>query len=174
VVDQSTTAGVDDDGRREPATDRPEDSSDGARGPGGPIGRRIDHVGVAVRDIGKAMTWWTEKLGLDATHVDDVLDGSIRLAYLDAGGSTIQLLQPLRPGPLADWLDAHGEGLHHLCFLVDDLPAALDAIQDEGERRIYPGGRGADVCFIHDAPCGVVLELTEATSPDWRPNPPGR
>jgi methylmalonyl-CoA/ethylmalonyl-CoA epimerase len=140
--------------------------------PDGRIGRRIDHVGVAVRDVATSIGWWTERLGLDAAHVEDVLDGSIRLAYLDGGGSTIQLLQPLRPGPLADWLEGHGEGLHHVCFLVDDIPAALDALHDEGERRIYPGGRGADVCFIRDTPCGVVVELTEASPPEWRPRRP--
>jgi methylmalonyl-CoA/ethylmalonyl-CoA epimerase len=154
------------------ATDIPQPLADGTPRRERRLGRRIDHVGVAVRDIASSLAWWTDRLGLVTAHVEDVLDASIRLAYLDAADSTIQLLQPLRAGPLADWLDTHGEGLHHLCFLADDIPAALDAIRDKGDRRIYPGGRGADVCFIDATPCGVVLELTEASSSDGRPRPP--
>jgi methylmalonyl-CoA epimerase len=138
---------------------------------GDPVGpaRRIDHVGVVVKDVHEAATWWTRRLGLTLVHVADVLEQSIRLAYLDVGDTTIQLVQPLRPGPIADWLDRHGEGLHHVCFLVDDLSRTLDALDDRGGRSIYLGGRGADVCFVDEAPCGVLVELTEATDPAWIP-----
>ncbi len=133
------------------------------------LARRLDHVGIVVRDVGAATRWWTERLGLELVHVADVLDGSIRLAYLDLGDTTLQLVQPLGPGPLTDWLDVHGEGLHHVCFLVDDVPATLDALEDQGRRFVYLGGRGADVCFIGETPCNVLVELTEPTDAAWVP-----
>ncbi|OGO59564.1 MAG: hypothetical protein A2V85_06470 [Chloroflexi bacterium RBG_16_72_14] len=98
-----------------------------------------------------------------------MLDGTIRLAYLDLGDTTIQLVQPLRNGAISEWLDLHGEGLHHICFLVDDVTRTLDALDDQGRRFTYLGGRGADVCFIDEAPCGVLVELTEASDPAWTP-----
>jgi methylmalonyl-CoA/ethylmalonyl-CoA epimerase len=131
--------------------------------------RRIDHIGVVVGDVHEASQWWIGRLGMTLMHVADVLDGAIRLAYLDLGDTTIQLVQPLRGGALRDWLDLHGEGLHHVCFLVDDLTRTLDALDDRGQRATYLGGRGADVCFIDETPCGVLVELTEPTDPAWRP-----
>jgi methylmalonyl-CoA/ethylmalonyl-CoA epimerase len=134
-----------------------------------PLVQRLDHVGVVVRDISVSAPWWTARLGLELVHVADVLDGSVRLAYLDAGDTTVQLVQPLRPGTLADWLEANGEGLHHVCFLANGaLDEALDALDDRGSRHIYLGGRGAHVGFLSDAPCGVFIELTEPTAADWR------
>lgn len=132
-----------------------------------PLGRRVDHVGVIVRDVQAASGWWTAEMGLQLVHVADVLDGTVRLAYLDAGDTTIQLVQPLAAGPVADWLAAHGEGLHHICLLVDSIPSTLDSLGDRGRRFIYRGGRGADVCFIEATPCSVLVELTEATEVDW-------
>jgi methylmalonyl-CoA epimerase len=131
--------------------------------------RRLDHVGVVCHDVQAAARWWTERLDLSLVHVADVLDGAVRLAYLDAGDTTIQLVQPLRSGPLMDWLDRKGEGLHHVCFLVDSISGTLDALDDAGRRFIYLGGRGADVCFIDETPCSVLVELTEPTDPAWVP-----
>jgi catechol 2,3-dioxygenase-like lactoylglutathione lyase family enzyme len=114
--------------------------------------------------------WWTDRLGMTLVHVTDVLDGTIRLAYLDLGETTIQLVQPLRAGPLTEWLDANGEGLHHVCFLVDgDVRDALQRLDDQGARHVYLGGRGADVCFLDETPCGVLIELTEVTAATWSP-----
>jgi methylmalonyl-CoA/ethylmalonyl-CoA epimerase len=135
----------------------------------GAVVRRVDHVGIVVRDIEAASREWTEGLGLSLVHVADVLDRSVRLAYLDAGDTTIQLVQPLEPGALTEWLETHGEGLHHVCFLVDDVPAALDALADGGRRFVYLGGRGADVAFIGATPCNVLVELTEAADASWTP-----
>jgi methylmalonyl-CoA/ethylmalonyl-CoA epimerase len=148
--------------------DEPVDRSDGfAGGTAAPLARRVDHVGIVVRDVTEAARWWTERLGLDLVHVADVLDGTVRLAYLDLGDTTLQLVQPLEPGPLADWLTERGEGLHHICFLVDSVPSTLDALDDRGRRFVYLGGRGADVCFIGETPCSVLVELTEPTDPAW-------
>jgi methylmalonyl-CoA/ethylmalonyl-CoA epimerase len=125
------------------------------------VARRIDHVGIIVHDVEAAATYWVEALGFHRTEAVDVLEGSIRLAYLDVGDSTVQLVEPRRSGPLADYLERNGEGLHHICFLVDDIHAALGELGEEPRFPPYPGGRGAKVCFITTTPCGVLVELTE-------------
>jgi methylmalonyl-CoA epimerase len=132
------------------------------RGPG--RFRRIDHIGVVVHDIDAAAHAWAPGLGFRLAHVADVLDGTVRLAYLDIGDTTLQLVQPLAPGALAEWLAAHGEGLHHICLEVDAIPAALDGLDDRGARFIYRGGRGSDVCFLGEPRCGVLVELTEPST----------
>jgi methylmalonyl-CoA/ethylmalonyl-CoA epimerase len=131
-----------------------------------PIVRRIDHVGVAVRDITTSLRYYVDVLGM--TLSDDVIlsDGSARLAYLEAGDTTLQLVQPLLPGPVADHLAVLGEGLHHVCFTVDSLDAALHALPgDEPNDGIYIGGRQCRVSFIRARPNGLVVELTEMLPP---------
>jgi methylmalonyl-CoA/ethylmalonyl-CoA epimerase len=131
-------------------------------GSGHGIARRIDHVGVAVHDISMAIPYYVDILGMRVSL--DVLldDGSARLAYLEAGDTTLQLVQPLSPGPVADFLAAHGEGLHHICFAVDDIVEALTSLpSNESLNAIYLGGRQCRVSFIGAKPNGVVVELTE-------------
>jgi methylmalonyl-CoA/ethylmalonyl-CoA epimerase len=130
-----------------------------------PIVRRIDHVGVAVFDIDAAVTYYTDVLGLRLS-VDTLLsDGSTRLAYLEAADTTIQLIQPLRPGSLADFLAASGEGLHHICLAVTgELETALSDVFDESPDGIYIGGRNCRVSFVGARPNNVLIELTEEAS----------
>jgi methylmalonyl-CoA/ethylmalonyl-CoA epimerase len=127
-----------------------------------PIVRRIDHVGVAVLDIDTAVTYYTNVLGMRLS-VDTLLsDGSTRLAYLEAAETAIQLVQPLRPGPLADFLAANGEGLHHVCLAVTGgLESAIRDVFGESPDGIYVGGRNCRVSFVGFRPNNVLIELTE-------------
>jgi methylmalonyl-CoA/ethylmalonyl-CoA epimerase len=129
-----------------------------------PIVRRIDHVGVAVFDIDAAVTYYTDVLGMRLS-VDTLLsDGSTRLAYLEAADTTIQLIQPLRSGSLADFLAANGEGLHHICLAVTgELETALRDVFGESPEGIYLGGRNCRVSFVGSRPNNVLIELTEDT-----------
>lgn len=133
--------------------------SDGAHQP---IVRRIDHVGVAVVDIDAAVPYYTDVLGMRLS-VDTLLsDGSTRLAYLEAADTTIQLVQPLRPGSLADFLETNGEGLHHICLEVTGtLETALRDVFGESADGIYVGGRNCRVSFVGSRPNNVLIELTE-------------
>jgi methylmalonyl-CoA/ethylmalonyl-CoA epimerase len=127
-----------------------------------PVARRIDHVGVAVRDIETALPFYVDVLGMQVS-VDVILaDGSARLAYLEAGDTTLQLVQPLLPGSVADFLASHGEGLHHVCFAVADVVEALGSMPGkESTDGIYVGGRQCRVSFTSGRPNGVIVELTE-------------
>jgi methylmalonyl-CoA/ethylmalonyl-CoA epimerase len=127
-----------------------------------PLAKRIDHVGLVVRNIDESITFYVDVLGLTVSADVSLGDGSARLAYLESGDTTLQLVQPLRQGPLTDFLDAHGEGLHHVCFAVGDVIEALRALPDvEPEDGVYVGGRGCRVSFVRSRPNGLLLELTE-------------
>lgn len=130
------------------------------------IARRVDHVGIAVHDADASARHFAERFGMKISQVAELDDGSARLVYLEVGDSTVQLVQPLRDGPVARHLAEHGEGLHHVCFAVDALLPALAALPDEGDRAgtIYRGGRGCDVVFLEGRSAGVLVELTEPGS----------
>ncbi len=126
--------------------------------------RRIDHVGVVVRDMEAAITHFTSRYGLTLDQDWTEPSGRFRLVYLVAGATTLQLVMPFTAGPVTAFLDERGEGLHHVCIEVDDLDAAVAAAGGRIEADPYLGGRGARVCFLSDRSCGVLMELTEPTS----------
>jgi methylmalonyl-CoA/ethylmalonyl-CoA epimerase len=146
------------------STEEPVDASNGhAPGGGAAAARRIDHVGVIVRDVHASAREFVDRLGMTVTGVADLPDGTARLLYLEAGDTTLQLVQPLLPGSLADHLAENGEGLHHVCFAVAKLEPALARLEGEEDRvaGIYMGGRGCRVVFLGARSAGVLVELTE-------------
>lgn len=127
-----------------------------------PLARRIDHVGVLVRDVEISARYYADVFGLTISADATLDDGSARLVYLEAGDTTLQLIQPLQPGPAADYLDFRGEGLHHVCFAVGNVADALRHLPgEESLDGIYIGGRGCRVSFVAARPNGLIIELTE-------------
>jgi methylmalonyl-CoA/ethylmalonyl-CoA epimerase len=124
--------------------------------------RRIDHVAVLVRSTDDALRFYSERLGL-AVHSSEEIDAPhVRLTYLDAGNAYVQLVEPLDPtSPLGDWLNEHGEGLHHICFGVDNVPAAVAELSDPGSEVVLGSGRGRISSFVTAAGNGVRIECTE-------------
>lgn len=128
---------------------------------------RIDHVAIVVADLGVARQWYEEKLGwvsIGDEYVDAV---GVQVSYLRPSVTTrdepvtlLQLVQPVEPGPVLDHLVAHGEGMHHVCFAVDDIDSALDVL-GEDDAHVFAGGRKRLACFLGSRPSGVVIELTE-------------
>lgn len=123
--------------------------------------RRIDHVGVVVRDIDGALGSWTSGLGLTVVHDETVGEIATRLTYLtgdEPDDALLQLVQPLdEHAPVSGFLAEVGEGLHHVCFAVDHIPAALAAIGNE-DTPLFVGGRRRRCCFIAERP--TMFELS--------------
>ncbi|MGI9253886.1 MAG: VOC family protein [Thermomicrobiales bacterium] len=131
------------------------------------MGFSLDHVGVVVRDTTRAAEEFERKFGLTVVADEVLPDLGLRLTYLEGrSGFPVQLVCPLRPGPLMDHLDRHGEGQHHICFATDDIRAAAAALAPGVEVRFNRGGRDRLACFLPDATAGVVIELTE-TNPSF-------
>lgn len=120
----------------------------------------VDHVAVLVPDADAARSELGSRFGLTAVS-DERLDGpGARLVHLDAGNVDLQLVQPLGPGRLADDLDRQGPGLHHLCFGVPGLPAALASLGEPADGT-FRGGQGRPACFLTSRPAGLYVELIE-------------
>jgi methylmalonyl-CoA/ethylmalonyl-CoA epimerase len=126
---------------------------------------RIAHVGIAVPDLDAALAFYRDVLGL-TPHPPEQADGAT-IVSLPFGESEIELLAPITAdGPIARFLERRGPGIHHLCYRVADLDAALAACRAAGYRLIdeepRTGAGGRRIAFVHPkATAGILLELTE-------------
>jgi methylmalonyl-CoA/ethylmalonyl-CoA epimerase len=124
--------------------------------------RRLDHVAILVRSTDAALRYYEGELGLPVHSSEEIDSPHVRLTYLDAGNAFLQLVEPLDPASaLGAWLDERGEGLHHICFGVDDVPAAASALSD-GDRPALGSGRGRPSAFVATGDShGVRIECTQ-------------
>lgn len=128
-------------------------------------GTRIAHIGIAVRTLNELLPFWRDVLQMPEVPLDDS-DGA-RIAGVAAGDSLVELLEPGQPGsPIDKFIERRGPGIHHVCFAVDDLDAALARCRAAGVRLIDEtprrGAEGKRIAFLHPASTGgVLVELTE-------------
>ncbi len=131
---------------------------------------RIDHLGIAVASIDDALAVY-RALGIVEEKREEVPTQKVVAAFLPVGESRIELLEPTSPdSPVAKFLEKRGEGIHHVCFAVPDLDAALADLSAKGFRLIHstgvPGAGGKRVAFLHpEAGRGVLIELSEKGKP---------
>jgi LAO/AO transport system kinase len=126
---------------------------------------RIDHLGIAVADPQPFVALFRDLFGLSTGEPEDV--GRHRVRFVETGGTTLELVEALEPdSPVAKFLRQRGEGLHHLCLIVEDLDAALAALTAKQVRLIderpRPGAHGSRIAFLHPSGTrGLLIELKE-------------
>ncbi len=129
--------------------------------------KRVDHIAIVVDDIGAALEFWRDSLGLELTHVEHVPNQESVVAFLPTGEAEIELVKPTSEDTgVAKYLRKRGPGIHHICLEVHDLESCLDELQSRGVRLINPeptaGTGGRRVAFIHpESTHGVLVELYE-------------
>ena len=132
----------------------------------------IDHVGLAVQDLDKAIAFYQDAFGMELVHEEVNEEQGVREAMMAVGdsGSCIQLLAPLREdSPIGKFLARNGEGIQQVAYRVDDIEKAADELRDAGVRLLYEtpkrGTAGSRVNFAHPKDCGgVLIELVEPGS----------
>ncbi len=131
---------------------------------------KLEHIGIATRELDKALGFWRDALGLEVAEVEDVSEQGVRVAMLPIGETRVELLEPTRDdSPIAKFLEKRGAGIHHIAVRVDDIRAALENLKQSGARLIDETPRiGAGNClvaFVHPSSAGgVLIELVEHTS----------
>ncbi|HYO90559.1 MAG TPA: methylmalonyl-CoA epimerase [Pyrinomonadaceae bacterium] len=131
---------------------------------------KIDHLGIATRQIEEALGFWREALGLQVVDVEEVAEQRVRVAMLPIGESRVELLEPTSDdSPIAKFLEKRGPGIHHIAVRVDDINSALARLKESGARLIDEqprvGAGGSLIAFVHPSSAnGVLLELVEQTA----------
>lgn len=133
---------------------------------------RIDHVGIAVRDLDEAIAFYRDAFGLAVIHEERNEEQGVREAMLAVGdsGSCIQLLAPLRPdSPIGKFLERSGEGIQQMAYGVANIDVACATLRERGLRLLYDnpkrGTAGSRINFIHPKDAGgVLVELVEAAT----------
>ncbi len=131
--------------------------------------KKIDHLGIAVKDLDAVRKFYTEFLELPDAGEEEVPEQKVRVAFFPIGETKIELLEPTSPeSPIAKFLESKGEGIHHVSFAVDNITEALLKLKEKGIPLIDEvprrGAHGAKIAFIHPkASSGVLIELCEHT-----------
>ena len=127
----------------------------------------VDHIGVAVKDLRKALEFWENALGISCVGVEEVAEQKVRTAFLPVKDTEIELLEPTADdSPVAKFIEKRGEGIHHIALRVENLEEALEELKARGVQLIDEkpryGAGGARIAFVHPkATGGVLLELSE-------------
>ena len=129
--------------------------------------KKVDHIGIAVKDLNHALPYYIDMLGLTLLGVEDVENQKVKVAFIDAGNVKLELLEPISgEGAIAKFIEKRGEGIHHIAFGVTDIQARMDELKEKGVRLLQDepnkGAGGAEVAFMHPkSSFGVLYELCD-------------
>jgi methylmalonyl-CoA/ethylmalonyl-CoA epimerase len=131
---------------------------------------RLNHVAIAVRDIGKAALLYRNTLGAEVSPAVAQPDHGVTTVFITLPNTKIELLEPLGEGsPIAKFLERNPDGgIHHVCYEVDNIIAARDRLKGQGARVLGDGepkvgAHGKPVLFLHPKDfCGTLVELEQA------------
>lgn len=135
----------------------------------------ISHVGIAVKDFEKALHKYSLLIGEDKPEIHDVASQKVKAAIFKGGccggGARVELVTPTTDdSPIAKFLEAKGEGLHHICIYVENIETKLAELKEAGVRLIDEvpriGAEGNKIAFVHPKDMnGVLVELEEYPKP---------
>ncbi len=129
--------------------------------------RKIEHIGIAVRDLGASSALFEKLLGTPSYKEEEVGSEGVRTSFFKAGPNKVELLEATGPeSPIARFIAKRGEGIHHIAFEVGDIHAEVARLKKEGFEVLNEQPRkGADnklVVFVHPKSCnGVLIELCQ-------------
>jgi len=127
----------------------------------------IEHIGIAVKDLASAISFYEKILGLECYNIEEVTEQKVRTAFFRLGQTKIELLESTDPeGPLAKFIENRGEGIHHIALAVNNIEAHLKDAEENGIRLIdtapRKGAEGLDIAFLHPKSAGgVLIEICE-------------
>ena len=125
----------------------------------------IEHIGIAVKSIDEAKTFFEGVLGLKCYAVEEVKDQMVKTAFFKIGETKIELLEAIdENSPVAKFIAKRGQGIHHIAFATDDVNASLKEAEEKGVKLIdkvsRKGAEGLNIGFLHPkSSFGVLPEL---------------
>ncbi|MFN8674283.1 MAG: methylmalonyl-CoA epimerase [Candidatus Sericytochromatia bacterium] len=131
---------------------------------------KLDHIGIAVKNLGESLKFYEDALGLKLDGVEIVKDQKVKTAFLSVGETHIELLEATESdSPVAKFIEKRGEGIHHIAIKVDNLEDHLSNLDSKEIKLIDKepklGANNKKIAFIHPkSTSGVLLELCEDTT----------
>ena len=128
---------------------------------------KVDHIGIAVKNLDEAIPYYTETLGLTLLKIEEVESESVRVAFIDSGNVLLELLEPMsESSAIHSFIEKKGEGIHHIAFGVEGIENRMEELRTKGVRILNDipkiGAGGALVAFLHPKSSkGVLYELCD-------------
>lgn len=128
---------------------------------------RLEHIGIAVKNIEERLMIWRDVFGFRVEMIREIPEQKVKVAMLDAGTLTIELLEPLTTdSTIQKFIERRGEGLHHLSFEVDDIEKKIEEFKNQNLKMIdevpRKGAHASKIAFIHPSSTGsVLIELSQ-------------
>jgi methylmalonyl-CoA/ethylmalonyl-CoA epimerase len=128
---------------------------------------KIDHIGIATRQLDEGLALWRDALGLPVDATEEISEQGVRVAMLPIGDTHVELLEALSPdSSVGKFISKRGPGIHHIAVQVDDINASLADLKSKGARLIDEtpriGAGGCLIAFVHPSTTnGVLLELVQ-------------
>jgi methylmalonyl-CoA/ethylmalonyl-CoA epimerase len=127
---------------------------------------KIEHIGLAVKDIGQASGFYKNTFGCQISEEIDVPDRKLKIAFTDISGVKLEFLMPTdSTSTIAKFIDKRGEGIHHICFEVEDVEKAAADLKQKGLELVDEprmGAEGKRIVFLSPKSTnGVLIELKE-------------
>ena len=136
---------------------------------------KLDHIGIAVEDLDSAIETY-KTLGFTVESVEDVPGFGVKVAFLPMESGSVELVQPVTDdSAIAKFIEKKGQGIHHLCFEVEDIRAELARLEAAGvqlvDKEPRQGAHGTLVAFLHPKSTGgVLIELAQKGASDTHPD----
>ena len=129
--------------------------------------KKIDHIGIAVKNLDETLNFYENVLGLKSEGTEVVEEQKVRVAFLPIGDTEVELLESTdEEGPIARYIAKNGQGVQHIAYRVDNIEKAIAEMKEKGIRMIDEtpryGAGGAKIAFCHPkSTFGVLIELCE-------------
>jgi methylmalonyl-CoA epimerase len=128
---------------------------------------KVDHIGIAVKDIDEALKFYIDALGLRCTRIEEVEGQKVKVAFIPAGETTLELVQATDPeSTIAKFIEKKGQGIQHIALRVKNIEKSMKTLQEKGVELIdkipRTGAHGSKIVFLHPKSTnGALIELVE-------------
>ena len=128
---------------------------------------KLDHIGIAVKNIDEALAFYRDTLGISSAGEEVIEEQKVKVAFLPLGDTELELLESTSPdGPVAKFIEKRGEGIQHIALRVENIEEALKELKEKDFRLIDQqpryGAGNAKIAFLHPkATGGILLEISE-------------
>lgn len=128
---------------------------------------KIEHIGIAVRNLKEVAKFYLDVFNVKASEETDVPERKLKIACIEISGVKLELLMPTdQDSVVAKFIEKRGEGIHHICFEVEDIEKAVSELKNKGvelvDEKPRLGVEGKKIIFLQPkSTSGVLIELKE-------------